>query len=114
MQLEKLGAPRHGLGFMLGFYRGAALCRDRHQPRACIPVGTPGAARLRLVPWAAFDRWPGPSLLPAALADKPATSLVATIPGGRKGTPMPPWRGLLTEQEAQWIVERLQTEFPKE
>lgn len=56
----------------------------------------------------------GPSLLPAALADKPATSLVATILGGRKGTPMPPWRGLLTEQEAQWIVERLQTEFPKE
>ena len=56
----------------------------------------------------------GPSLLPAALADKPATSLVATILGGRKGTPMPPWRGLLTEHEAQWIVERLQTEFPKE
>ena len=56
----------------------------------------------------------GPSLLPAALADKPATSLVATILGGRRGTPMPPWRGLLTEQEAQWIVERLLTEFPKE
>lgn len=56
----------------------------------------------------------GPSLLPGALADKPAPSLVATILGGRKGTPMPPWRGLLTEQEAQWIVERLQTEFPKD
>ena len=56
----------------------------------------------------------GPALLPAALADKPATSLVATILGGRKGTAMPPWRGLLTEQEALWIVERLQTEFPNE
>ena len=56
----------------------------------------------------------GPALLPSTLADKPATSLVATILGGRKGTAMPPWRGMLTEQEAQWIVERLQTEFPKE
>ena len=56
----------------------------------------------------------GSSLLPEALEGKPASSLVATILDGRKGTPMPPWRGLLTEQEAQWIVERLQTEFPNE
>lgn len=56
----------------------------------------------------------GPSLLPDALADKPAESLVATILGGRNGTPMPPWRGLLTEQEAQWIVVRLQNGFPNE
>lgn len=56
----------------------------------------------------------GPSLLPAALQGKPTESLVATILSGRNGTPMPPWRGLLTEQEAQWIVEHLQTEFPKE
>jgi cytochrome c55X len=56
----------------------------------------------------------GPSLLPGALEGKPAEYLVATILSGRNGTPMPPWRGLLTEQEAQWIVQRLQTEFPKE
>jgi cytochrome c55X len=56
----------------------------------------------------------GPSLLPGALEGKPPEYLAATILGGRNGTPMPPWRGLLTEQEVQWIVERLQTEFPKE
>lgn len=56
----------------------------------------------------------GPALLPSTLADKPAESLVAAILDGRKGTPMPPWRGLLTEQEAVWIVERLLSDFPKE
>lgn len=56
----------------------------------------------------------GAPLLPATLADKPAESLVATILHGRPGTAMPPWRGLLTEQEAQWIVERLQAGFPQE
>ena len=50
----------------------------------------------------------------ATLADKPAESLVATILHGRPGTAMPPWRGLLTEQEAQWIVERLQAGFPQD
>mgnify|MGYP001791555218 CR=1 FL=1 len=56
----------------------------------------------------------GPALLPGALQGKPKEYLTATILSGRMGTPMPPWRGLLTEQEAQWIVERLLTEFPKE
>ena len=56
----------------------------------------------------------GSPLLPSTLADKPAESLVATILHGRPGTAMPPWRGLLTEQEAQWIVERLQAGFPQE
>ncbi|MDT8991540.1 cytochrome c [Curvibacter sp. APW13] len=56
----------------------------------------------------------GSPLLPATLADKPAESLVAAILHGRPGTAMPPWRGLLTEQEAQWIVERLQAGFPQD
>lgn len=56
----------------------------------------------------------GSPLLPATLADKPAESLIATILHGRPGTAMPPWRGLLTEQETQWIVERLQAGFPQE
>lgn len=56
----------------------------------------------------------GPALLPATLADKPAGSLVATILGGRPGTAMPPWRGMLTEEEAEWIVARLQAGFPEE
>lgn len=56
----------------------------------------------------------GSPLLPENLADKPAESLVATILNGRPGTPMPPWKNLMTEQEAKWIVERLQAGFPKE
>jgi cytochrome c55X len=54
----------------------------------------------------------GPSLKPEALRDKPVESLVATIHGGRPGTPMPPWHRFLTEAEAQWIVEQLQQGFP--
>lgn len=46
----------------------------------------------------------GPPLLPASLADKPAAGLAATIYGGRPGTPMPPFRGLLSEAEAAWLV----------
>lgn len=56
----------------------------------------------------------GPSLLPDALQDKPAESLVATILHGRRGTPMPPWNKFLTEQEASWIVDRLRAGFPQE
>jgi cytochrome c55X len=55
----------------------------------------------------------GPALLPSTLADKPAEGLVATIIGGRPGTPMPPWHRFLAEDEAQWIVARLMTGFPQ-
>lgn len=55
----------------------------------------------------------GPALLPATLADKPAEGLVATIIGGRTGTPMPPWHRFLAEEEAQWIVARLMSGFPQ-
>lgn len=56
----------------------------------------------------------GPALTPAALADKPLDSLTAVIYGGRPGTPMPPWRALLTEAEARWIAETLARGFPEE
>jgi cytochrome c55X len=39
-------------------------------------------------------------------------ALVATILDGRPGTPMPPWRGLLSEPEALWIVKHLKGEVP--
>ena len=55
----------------------------------------------------------GPALLPATLADKPAEGLVATIIGGRPGTPMPPWHRFLAEGEAQWIVDQLMAGFPE-
>lgn len=56
----------------------------------------------------------GPALTPSALADKPVESLAATIFHGRPGTPMPPWRAMLSAQEAQWIAEQLQAGFPAE
>jgi cytochrome c55X len=33
---------------------------------------------------------------------------------GRPGTPMPPWRALLSEDEARWIANRLAQGFPEE
>jgi cytochrome c55X len=56
----------------------------------------------------------GTPLTPDALRDKPVESLVATIYSGRPGTPMPPWHRFLSEAEAQWIVEKLQSGFPEE
>lgn len=56
----------------------------------------------------------GPPLTPAALAGKPADSLSATILHGRPGTPMPPFRGIVGDGEAAWIVDRLLAGFPHE
>jgi len=55
----------------------------------------------------------GPALTPQALEGKPAESLVATIMGGRPGTPMPPWHRFLSEAEATWVVEKLMAGFPQ-
>jgi cytochrome c55X len=49
----------------------------------------------------------GSPLTRDAIAAKPRDSMVATIIHGRHGTPMPPWRGLLTEADATWIVDQL-------
>ncbi|GIX21325.1 MAG: hypothetical protein KatS3mg121_0108 [Gammaproteobacteria bacterium] len=49
----------------------------------------------------------GPALTPAALAGRDPAALAATILAGRPGTPMPPWRGLLSEEDARWLAERL-------
>ena len=56
----------------------------------------------------------GPALTPGALADKPLASLAATVFHGRPGTPMPAWRSMLSEADAQWIAERLLAGFPEE
>lgn len=55
----------------------------------------------------------GPALLPETLAEKPAEGLAATIYYGRPGTPMPPWKQFMSESEADWIVTKLMTAFPK-
>ena len=49
----------------------------------------------------------GPSLLPQALAGKTPEYLRQTILDGRGGTPMPPWRGLLSADEVAWLVDQL-------
>ncbi len=55
----------------------------------------------------------GPSLKPEVLREKPVESLVATIHGGRPGTPMPPWHRFLSESEAGWVVDQLLKGFPE-
>jgi cytochrome c55X len=49
----------------------------------------------------------GPSLLPEALSDKPAGFLVSTILDGRPNTAMPPWKNMLTQDEAEWLTAQL-------
>lgn len=54
----------------------------------------------------------GPALTPESLKDKPAATLVSTVLHGRPGTPMPPWKSLLADSEAEWIVDMLRKGFP--
>ncbi len=49
----------------------------------------------------------GNSLLPHALEDTSSDDLALIILDGVEGTPMPPWRGLLTHKEAGWIATQL-------
>lgn len=56
----------------------------------------------------------GMPLTPEALRGKPFDSLVATVYGGRPGTPMPPWHRFLSEAEAGWVVEQLLQGFPSQ
>jgi cytochrome c55X len=49
----------------------------------------------------------GPPLLPTNLAGKPKEFISLTILKGRPKTPMPPWQGLLTELEINWLVDKL-------
>ncbi|MFG1281725.1 c-type cytochrome [Xanthobacter autotrophicus] len=46
----------------------------------------------------------GRSLRPEALTDRSAEALAEIILDGIPGTPMPPWRGLLTEAEARYLA----------
>lgn len=53
----------------------------------------------------------GPALTSQALAGKPRALLFATIREGRAGTPMPPWKNLLTDEDINWLVDYImQTE----
>ena len=49
----------------------------------------------------------GPALLPETLAGKSDELLKITILNGRPPTPMPPWRGILSEEEIEWLIDLL-------
>jgi len=49
----------------------------------------------------------GPALTPERLNMLPRESLVAAVLHGRPGTAMPPWLGLLDEDQAAWMIDQL-------
>ena len=49
----------------------------------------------------------GPALTASALVNKPAPYLEFIVLAGRPGTPMPPWRGYLNEEDVRWLVGQL-------
>lgn len=55
----------------------------------------------------------GRPLVPEQIGEADAESLAAIILGGVPGTAMPPWRGLITDEEARWIAVRLKAGFPR-
>ena len=46
----------------------------------------------------------GSPLLPELLSQYSAEGLVETILEGRPGTPMPPWKSMLSHDDAAWIA----------
>lgn len=109
---------RAGLGAVLALLAGSALAQT---PSTTIAPPTPERQQT-LVRMVRQDCGSchglyltgglGPALTPEALADKPLDSMVATIYGGRPGTPMAPWKAMLSEAEARWITEQLFAGFP--
>jgi cytochrome c55X len=55
----------------------------------------------------------GTSLLPADIEHIEAEGIARIIIEGIPGTPMPAWRGALSEEDAQWIARRLKEGFPQ-
>lgn len=49
----------------------------------------------------------GPALKPARLQHWTPEQLAITILHGRPGTPMPPWRPFLSDEEAVWLAQQL-------
>jgi len=49
----------------------------------------------------------GSDLRPESLAGKPVEGIVEIVLDGLPGTAMPPWRPLLSEDEARWIANYL-------
>ena len=54
----------------------------------------------------------GPALEPRAWAGKDDEQMQHVILHGRPGTPMPPWKDFVSEDEARWIVQMLKQGLP--
>ncbi len=54
----------------------------------------------------------GKPLLPGNLAGRDARTIAQIILDGIPGTPMPPWRGILTKRDALWIARKLKEGLP--
>ena len=52
----------------------------------------------------------GPALLSERLSAAEPQAVAAIILDGVPGTPMPPWRGLITDDDALWIAHYLRKE----
>ena len=48
------------------------------------------------------------------MRDRSIESIVATTLDGRPGTPMPPWRSMLSDADALWIAVQLRAGFPED
>ena len=55
----------------------------------------------------------GPELSANRFDGVPPEAIAALILDGVPGTPMPPWRGLLSERDALWIADYLKAEPAK-
>ena len=51
----------------------------------------------------------GAPLLPDAMAERDTADLTAVILNGIPGTPMPPWRALLSADDATWLADALKS-----
>ena len=49
----------------------------------------------------------GPALTPDVLKHRTREYIEQTILEGRSGTPMPPWKNILSKDEVSWLVETL-------
>ncbi|WP_271008932.1 c-type cytochrome [Paucibacter sp. B51] len=54
----------------------------------------------------------GPALTAEALRELPHEAVAATIFHGRPGTPMPPWKSMISAAEADWLARQLQHVTP--
>ena len=56
----------------------------------------------------------GPALTVEALKNKPIELVTITIREGRPGTPMPPWKYLLSESDINWLAQTLKQQVVAE